>query len=419
MRPAVPMTGVIPAAGRVLAAGKPNGATPGPNRTATTRADRERLRRVRDRRVQLVVVAGAVVVGLVAALSTSPRLLFPHSAPTSRPVVGEPKITMQTVLWAHRSPQGVVDLAALFGLDRTHRTANVMFIPTATVAEVPALDIQAISKVMNLATPAALTTVVANALGVRIDRTAVVTDASVAAMFAITPQISVELLNAVSVEEGLVSLSAGRQRIGASVAARALLGSESEGPLAHFPTMQSIWQGWFTALRSEPDKARKVRGIRNGDVFAALAVDVDVVRFDTLPVTNVAAGESERFEIRDSELGELVHEQFGPAQLGVGGVRPRVELLNGVGTPGLVQQAADLVVPAGGEVKLSGNTARFGETTTRVVYYRDRDREAAEHLARVLGAGQVARGATALTVVDITIVIGRDFLHARPSTTPT
>ena len=106
--------------------------------------------------------------------------------------------------------------------------------------------------------------------------------------------------------------------------------------------------------------------------------------------------------------------RFGNARLGVHGARKRVELLNGVGTAGLVQAAAYRIVPAGGEVRLSGNTARFGQATTRVVYYRDGDRKSAEHFLRILGVGQIAKGPTPLSVVDITIVLGRDFAARVP-----
>jgi hypothetical protein len=173
--------------------------------------------------------------------------------------------------------------------------------------------------------------------------------------------------------------------------------------------MQAIWEGWFVALRNNAVAARTLRGLPNGDIFAAVATGPEAVQYDTLPVTNVAAAEFDRFEVRESEVVALMTARFGGALLGFRGLRPKVELLNGVGTPGLVQQVADLVVPAGGDVRLSGNAARFGERTTRVVYYRDRDRDAAQHLATALGVGLVVRGATSLTVVDITIVIGADF----------
>jgi hypothetical protein len=70
-------------------------------------------------------------------------------------------------------------------------------------------------------------------------------------------------------------------------------------------------------------------------------------------------------------------------------------------------------VPAGGEVTLTGNLAGFGVRTTRVVYYRKNGRAAAQRMAAALGVGKVERATNAIDIVDLTIVVGKDF-EARP-----
>ncbi len=92
------------------------------------------------------------------------------------------------------------------------------------------------------------------------------------------------------------------------------------------------------------------------------------MHYDVLPVTSSDATGGERYEIRENDVDQLARADFGFARLGGHGARPRVELLNGVGTAALTQQAAHILVPAGGYVTLTGNVNGFGERTTRIVY---------------------------------------------------
>jgi hypothetical protein len=90
-----------------------------------------------------------------------------------------------------------------------------------------------------------------------------------------------------------------------------------------------------------------------------------------------------------------------------------VELLNGTGEVGITQQVARKIVPAGGEVRLTGNVPGFGVKETRVVYYRDESRSAAEQMLRALGVGKIARGEQQVDVVDVTVVVGADWTGAK------
>jgi len=73
------------------------------------------------------------------------------------------------------------------------------------------------------------------------------------------------------------------------------------------------------------------------------------------------------------------------------------------------------VVPAGGDVVQTGNYTGFGQTVTRVVYYRDSQRAAATALLRALRTGQLAREQKDIQVFDVTIIVGSDF-KAPPGT---
>ena len=381
-------------------------------RGASSRVERERRRRVRDRRGQLAVVAVAVVCATLAAISNSPRGLFMQNDQTETangPLVVQ--ATLRTTLTLLTTNTRIVRFGLLSGIDPKTEQATAVFLPAATVIEIPALGLQPLTNLLQTSDITATATNIANALGVRIDEAVVVNDSGLAKALATTPNISVSVADAVTVDDGAAILVAGENEIASSVAAQLIGGRESGGSLGHFATVQAVLAGWFTALRAQPERVAAAAKIRGVAALASLSGYPDTLQFNTLPVASVAAGDTERYEMNESEAAALFNERFGPAQFGKGSKRARLELLNGVGTPGLVQLVANRVVPAGGHVVLTGNSVRFGQRTTKVVYYRDTDAPFARSLARMLGEGVVAKDASPVSVVDITIVIGADLAN--------
>ena len=59
-----------------------------------------------------------------------------------------------------------------------------------------------------------------------------------------------------------------------------------------------------------------------------------------------------------------------------------------------------------------GDVKGFNVRRTRIVYYDDSQFATAGRFARVLGTASVVRGAIPLDSVDITVVIGSDFVKA-------
>jgi hypothetical protein len=135
-------------------------------------------------------------------------------------------------------------------------------------------------------------------------------------------------------------------------------------------------------------------------------------------VESVTTAGGERFEPRVVDVARYVSSVFANARLGGGAKRPRVEILNGTGAVGLGQSIAGKVVPAGGQVTLTGNVPSFGVANTQVVYYRDADRADAQRLLRALGCGALKKAARALGVVDVTIVAGADCYPTGASSGP-
>jgi hypothetical protein len=374
-------------------------------------SDRRRRRR-RDRSAQLTVLGLATAAGMIAALTANPHVAA-AAKPASQSAVSTPPapvVPASTLLFGHIGPTGRVDLLVAFGWDRGARTGTAMLIPPTTMVEVPALGEQPLSEVAALASPALLPVVVANALDVRFNSTVLFSDAQLASLLAAAGSFDVNFPTAARVEDpaGTVAFNAGVHHIQASDADRLLVGQDGDA-LAHLVTVGAILDGWRHALTS-PMAARATiatdRRVLPLVVRAGAAVN-DV----TLPVDQVSSGTQSNYQLRQPDAGQAVAQAF-PVALIAPGTRPRVQLLNGVGDVGVTQQVAARVVPAGGEVTLTGNVANFGVRTTLVVYYDPSQLAAAKRLAAALGVGKVAHSAESIDVVDITIVVGKDFTQS-------
>jgi polyisoprenyl-teichoic acid--peptidoglycan teichoic acid transferase len=93
----------------------------------------------------------------------------------------------------------------------------------------------------------------------------------------------------------------------------------------------------------------------------------------------------------------------------------RVQVLNGNGVPGIGQEVAERLVGSGFKVILSGNARRLDYEHTRIITY-DSSAEGltvAERARDLLTVGRVQVSAQQQGIVDLTIVVGMDFLETR------
>jgi hypothetical protein len=125
------------------------------------------------------------------------------------------------------------------------------------------------------------------------------------------------------------------------------------------------------------------------------------VRIDTFP-TRISAGQ---VSVPDyDKLDELMAKDFGVVRLPV-----PVLVQNGVGDPGLAADVANLLVPRGFRIVLSGNASTFDHRETQVVASGDDHVADAQRARRALGVGVLAATQVPSGVADVTIVIGKDF----------
>ncbi|MCU1430346.1 MAG: transcriptional regulator [Actinomycetia bacterium] len=353
----------------------------------------------------------ALLAGLVASVVASPRgeTATPPAArlttSTTRPAV----LPARTLLFGHIGSGGRVDLLVGFGWARGAKRGTALLIPANTMVEVPSLGPQALADVPRLASGKLLRVVVENALNVRFDGVVLVNDGKLASLLAPSGQLRVDFPVATRVDDsaGTVSFPSGVHTIAAADAMR-LLAGKGATQLSHLVTVGAVLDGWRQALK-RPAVANAT--VRVDQRFLPLTIGAGAAMNDTtLPVEQLSSGGEERFRLRTPDAFEAVRRAFPWAQISHH-ARPHVEVLNGVGDVGITQSIAYRVVPAGGAITLTGNVPGFGVSTTRVLYYRKNGLAAARRFAKALGVGRVVRATNVMDVVDVTIVVGTDFLQ--------
>lgn len=386
--------------------------TDGAPREPGDRAPRDRRTRARrDRHKQIAVVVVAIVVGLIAAgLGTRPdQPARAATRPTATTAKTPRKPTpARTVLFAHVGKKRKLDLLAVAGIAAGGKVGSLVFVPITTLVQVPAFDTQALLDVPALGWSTLLTTSVANALGMHFDQVIVIGNATLTDLLAPAARLDVTFRRSVQVDDsaGTLAFTPGRAHVSATDATRLLIGTDRAGSVEHLVTVQAILQAWFDRLRTASVSRATIRALDSARNFVTLA-NSDV-GFDTLPVDVLSSGSVARYELRQPDAGKLIRADFPWAML-ADGKRPRVEVLNGTGAIALTQEVARRIVPAGGEIILTGNVPGFGVKRTQVVYYRVADLPAARRLAAALGVGSVALGNVPIDVVDLTVVVGSDF----------
>jgi hypothetical protein len=94
------------------------------------------------------------------------------------------------------------------------------------------------------------------------------------------------------------------------------------------------------------------------------------------------------------------------------GTRVTVEVLNAAGLPGLARGATRQLREAGFDVVYFGNAHEFGQDST-LVLDRSGKPEAARRVAENLGVERVIDRPDSTLLLDVTVVIGRDWSGAR------
>jgi polyisoprenyl-teichoic acid--peptidoglycan teichoic acid transferase len=356
-----------------------------------------------------LVVAVAAIVAVVVAMTGS---LGGGGSSATPPTTAPPgRLAGETLLLLQRDGGGTLSSATLLVVGPSGTGGDLVYVPPGTLVEVPSLGLVSLRDAGRDGGPDLVRQALENVLGQAVDAMAVLGPAELTAAVEPAGVLTVELATPVEVQgaDGRVEVLFGGGEIAvAPDEVPRLLETPGTTDLDRLVRHQAFWEGWLTQVSvggEVPDDEAL------GPIVDALAGGERTHRL--LPVQAVAA-EGDLYQVDREQLAVLVAEVLPDAT--PVGERIRVQVLNGTGTPGLAQQVAPLLVPAGATVTLTNNADRFDYEVTQVVFYTDEGEGAARRVRDALGVGEVVRSRTPLGVVDVTVVVGADFLSRAPGT---
>jgi len=351
----------------------------------------------------MVLLAWAVYDRLEDAPDPDPA---PPEVVPAAPVQARPR-----VLVVNTDGEGELVGVTIAALTPGGQGGSVVLVPPATMLEIPGATLQPLSVAASESGPEVVRLALENLIG-----------SPFAAMVVVEPDDWIELLDqhhTLTVEnpapltrllaDGSTQLVQPAGPIDVAPAEIPELlsgGSPDEDALDRLVRHQRVWESWLAAVSRpgppEPDAA----DAETGDLAAlAASLGSGPVDYRILPVEllDAAAGV---YAIDDTEAGEVL-DAIAPERHGTAAPN-RVQLLNGVGTPGLAGAVASVLVPRGLSVPLTDNAERFGYVTTQIVYYRAEAAGTASQVRDLLGVGEVVKSRSVLDAVDVTVVIGED-----------
>jgi len=383
---------------------------PGGGRRRTSQPARARGRRGQTFLALLMV--GVMLAALVAGgwwwrnkVQTKPArpATTAGSAAPSAPAASAKTATKPVPVFVHKAPDGRLDLVALVSADGT--TGAVTMVPTATQLEVPGNGIQQLSELARLGGTPLVDLALENALGVATVPSVALEDATIQAMLEPAGPLLVKLAAPITIADPALKLPAGSQTV--TPAQAAILLTRSAGgasELDHLDAVRIVLDAWSEALRKPEVAAATIAKVSQAEPFVAAAKLNP--RLDTIPVDSIGLGADERYQLQSSDADALLAKVAPNAQYRPGGGRPRIEVKTD--TDEAMLGASACIVGAGGNIRLTGRAEPADKTN--VVFYRDRSADTARQMQAALKAGSVKKADRDLDLVDVTIVVGKDFI---------
>lgn len=205
----------------------------------------------------------------------------------------------------------------------------------------------------------------------------------------------------------------------AETARSARLSQVLTGVLAALPAESGVLDGQLRSLGADSRSTQPVDALAGVLGEIATTVRNGQLGATVLPVQEIATGDAQPvYGLDDAAVGPMMQTRFAGAMRPGGSDAARVLVQNGVGTPGLGEQARDRLVDAGFRYVGGGNATSLGQSTSVVAVSSDsaEDRERGLQVARALGLPEsvVAVGQEAPTMAEVVVVLGADFDASTP-----
>jgi hypothetical protein len=404
-----------------------------PRRASIPRRDAKKLQRRAT--LRHAFARGLIVVAAIGVLALAvPTLMFnpPHEPQeTTRGVDSAPvSAEATTALLVGSNADGTAAWMALLTHDPVEERGAVVYIPAHTAVEVPGRGLQGLGDALQSGGMPLLLLSTENFLGAEIDLYVRLARDDARVVFDEIAPLPVDVPDEVRIASGdgtaRMVVNQGLQELTPTALTDLLYVTGMEGDDVELGGRHlAFWEALLETFRSDPSAlGRALAGARSAlasgnapaaeyaGVFKALArLPAENVRLTILPVRQVSVGGAELYAADEDEMSRFLRDTIPSST--AGRYKTDIQILNGNGQPGVGREVAELLVGRGFRVVRSGNAADFGHRPTLIVTYDPsaQSRKIAQRARRLLGVGQVLVSAQEQGIVDLTIVVGRDFLR--------
>jgi polyisoprenyl-teichoic acid--peptidoglycan teichoic acid transferase len=374
----------------------------------------------------VVVVALAVVAGAVVGLRS-----FGGNDPASdRKAGGGIAQAPITTLFVGTDIGGTrAAWLALLSYDPVQDQGAVVYVPAHTAVEIPGRGLQGMGGAMETGGMPLLLVTAESFFGIEIDNFLEVPRTGAEALFEQLGPVTVDVPGDVALAAGndtqRLLLSEGMQELGPYQLADLLYTVGADGDDVELGARHlAFWDALAETFATNPNALRAAfRGLEtasderstsgnNSDLVASLAsLGGSDLTLAILPVQQVSVGGAELYSTDSDEIAQFVTDTLPGVT--VAADRARIQVLNGNGVPGIGQKVAEKLVGRGFRIVLSGNADSFRYNETKVITYDSSpDGQALAARARdLLGVGEVQVSGQGQGSVDLTIIVGKDFLR--------
>lgn len=372
------------------------------------------------------VIVGLIIVGFVAREVTRTKDPAPVQSETATPT------TTATLLFGTDTDNNGREFlvwAAMLVLDPAEETAGVAYIPARTAVEVPGRGLQALNDSWRTGGVPLLLVTVENLLGAPVDNYLQLARNDALALFEEVGELEVDVPTEVRVPVGRSQVRllfpTGEQTLSAEgltdlLYVRGVDGDDVELGGRHI----AFWDAFLDAHSAAPQALREAALEASGalgksdaapkqiaKLFQDLAATHEIRRsLSALTVSPLEVPGNNLYVAEPDDVAQLLEDLSLDTDRSAAA---RVQILNGNGVPGIGQEVATRLVGEGFRVILSGNAPRLNYARTLVIVYDDSEESLAlaERAKELVGVGTIQISAQEQGIVDLTIVVGKDFLR--------
>jgi polyisoprenyl-teichoic acid--peptidoglycan teichoic acid transferase len=375
---------------------------------------------------------GALVVA-AAFVDLPSQLINPGTSPRPKqqPPTQETRLMIGTL---EKDQSQEASWLSIFSWNRKTKRGFVMYIPRTTLVEIPGYGggPEAAAKALALGKEPLQASAISNLLGIRFDSAVRLSDQATRALFDKAGGVDIDVkskLTRTDADGKLRSVFAeGQQHLDGQRVSDYLSYTDASGDeVARGARNSDIWRALFDKYRGGGTKGFEKLLLESKDLFVTdsdpakvspflasfTSVDTEDVIFETLPVQAQGVDTGSQFYKPQNDAVQRIVERYLAASRPRGAGQPgrRVEVLNGNGRPGIGQEVAKRLVPKGYRVVLDANAKSFDYETTQIVIYSDskQAQSIGRDIRETLGVGDIVLSRQRQTVVDVTVVIGKDY----------